>query len=665
MMYTKSFKNILFIFFLFTFCFFTNNFLHAEAHISTQAHDDSVTQIAALCNSSTSDEAFFSAGEDGFLIKWTPDNLGEHYQISELQIRLISRSPNGNDVAVYETDGISINRVSVWDWQTFTRKYAKRFSDSVTSLSYSEKGTYLIVGTSAINGVYFLNASTGSIAKKPSGTPSLVSYISTGKSEKSAFMYSPNGSIVYYDIQNGKQKAKFSTLSYLEQVTIFGSGDTSNCFLAGIKNNTLYIIYALTGKTIAQYPARNSLVFTSHSPNETGIYFTTFDGKEYKLNMIENNTLKNLYESASDSTSAPAPLIIKNFIGPKGDDYFTSSAKNKDTILLGSKLGNIYSLNAVPETEKITLFPITEKMYEKIYDVCSDGKDFYFLTRNSIYKSSYDTGVVDRVGSNPSQKNIIKYKDGAVLWTKDSRSSVQYLQLSSGGTNEATPLFSPENSLQNVRLFNDKIVYIQGNSSVGIYDINTKQNENVYTGTSLQDAVLYNENDLYVSKTSAVEPKTALVQVNVSTKETVALRITGEIAYSLSYDSSQQDSPIYGITVTNQEDKTYTKVFSYLPSQKTLINLLQFSDEDPNAFTALYYPNLYTNIGKSNVRSYNITTRKNFQYKRSASMPVKFVSAGERAAILNRDGSISWYNSDSPSVLADWYLTVDGQWFEF
>ena len=239
------------------------------------------------------------------------------------------------------------------------------------------------------------------------------------------------------------------------------------------------------------------------------------------------------------------------------------------------------------------------------------------------------------------------------------------LQLSSGSTNEATTLFSPENSLQNARLFNDKIVYIQGNSSVGIYDINTKQNETVYTGTSLQDAVLYNENDLYVSKTLAVEPKTALVQVNVSTKETVALKITGEIAYSMSYDETQEGSPFYGITVTTQDDKTYTKVFSYSPSQKILTNLLQFSDEDPNAFTTLYYPNLYTNIGKSNVRSYNITTRKNFQYKRSASMPVKFVSAGERAAILNRDGSISWYNSDSPSVLADWYLTIDGQWFEF
>ena len=656
-------KNML----LLTALLFCNSLaVFAQSHISTQAHDDTVTNVLSLETPDVSSDVFFSAGEDGFLIKWTSDNLGEHYQVSELQIKLVARNPNGNEIAVYETDGVSINRVSVWDWKNLTRKYAKRFSDSVTSISYSENGTYLIVGTAAINGVYLLNAETGAVAKKPSSAPSIVSLIRTGSTEKTAIFYAPSGSLVYYDIVNDKQKVKFNTEGNLEQAILFGTGDSENCYLAGIKNNTLYIIYALSGKTIAQYPARKALLCCSRSSQEQGLYYTSFDGIDYSLKLVSNDMLKSQIKATSDKVlNPPAPLIIKNFTGPKNNDSFTSVAKNMNTVMLGTKSGNIYTMNDVPEAEKLTLFPISEKMYERIYDLSSDGKDFYFLTKSSIYKSSYDTSVVDREGTNHGQTNCIKYNDGVILWSKDTKKSVQYLRLASGGTAEPEILFTPVNALQNVRLFGSKIVYIQGNSSVQIFDLTTKQNMEVYSGTALQDAVLYNGTDVYVAKTSAVEPTTPLVQVNISTKETVPLKITGAIAYSMSYDESKAGSPIYGITVTTQDSGSLTKVFSFSPSDKTLTNLLQLSDEDPNAFTALHYPILYTNIGKSNVRSYNLESRSSFQYKRSASMPVKMESANDKIAVLNRDGSISWYNSDSPAVLADWYLTVDGQWFEF
>ena len=46
-------------------------------------------------------------------------------------------------------------------------------------------------------------------------------------------------------------------------------------------------------------------------------------------------------------------------------------------------------------------------------------------------------------------------------------------------------------------------------------------------------------------------------------------------------------------------------------------------------------------------------------------MPLKIAQNSTRLVILNRDGSISWYNPALSGVLADWYLTTDGQWFEF
>src|SRR5574344_1631657 len=82
---------------------------YSQSHISTQSHQDAVT--AVITNTSSS---VYTAGNDGFLIKWTEDGLGEHYQVSDLNIRMAACSPDGTEIAVYETDGGTINRLSVW-----------------------------------------------------------------------------------------------------------------------------------------------------------------------------------------------------------------------------------------------------------------------------------------------------------------------------------------------------------------------------------------------------------------------------------------------------------------------------------------------------------------------------------------------------------------------
>ena len=129
--------------------------LEAQSHISTQSHQGQVTQIAPVSTLGT-DGTYYSASDDGFVIKWTFDGQGEHYQFSDVAIKLIAVSPNGNEIALYETDGGSINRITVWDWKTLSRKYLKKFSDSITSLTYSANGTYLIAGTATVDGAVFI-----------------------------------------------------------------------------------------------------------------------------------------------------------------------------------------------------------------------------------------------------------------------------------------------------------------------------------------------------------------------------------------------------------------------------------------------------------------------------------------------------------------------------
>ena len=72
-----------------------------QSHISTQSHQAQVTQIAPVSARGT-DGTYYSASDDGFVIKWTFDGQGEHYQFSDIAIKLLAVSPNGNKIALYK-----------------------------------------------------------------------------------------------------------------------------------------------------------------------------------------------------------------------------------------------------------------------------------------------------------------------------------------------------------------------------------------------------------------------------------------------------------------------------------------------------------------------------------------------------------------------------------
>ena len=61
--------------------------LVSQTRVSNQKHEGEIRAISASRDGS----AFFTAGDDGFLIKWTGDDQGEHYQISEVDSDTFSR----------------------------------------------------------------------------------------------------------------------------------------------------------------------------------------------------------------------------------------------------------------------------------------------------------------------------------------------------------------------------------------------------------------------------------------------------------------------------------------------------------------------------------------------------------------------------------------------
>lgn len=636
----------------------------APVQVSAQSHTDKVSAILPLENPKNADSSFFTAGNDGFLVRWAASGQGAHYQIGTLSIPFISQHPKGNDIAVCETDGVAVNRISVLSWKDFSRLHTERFKDNISCLAYSEQGNYLLVGTAAVGGMYILNAKNGTIIRNITEIPSIITMARTGASEKTAVMYSPSGYLYYYDLKKNKVIAKFQTTASLEQPVLFGTGKLSNRFFAGVKGNTIYVIDATNGKCIAQYAATAPLIFAGRTEAEEGLYFISSMGKNFALQLIGNEALAP-YLKSSPAGLQPESTKLKTFAGLKSGDSFTAAAKNSESVFLGTQHGTIYKMSDIAESENYSLAPLSEKIFDRVYDLGAEGSDFYLLTDAALYKADFASKLTQKVAPNQSQTNFIKDGESVILWSKGTKKAVQRIALTGNPEGAfAEVLFTPQNRLQNVRLAGSKLLYVQGNSTVSQYDLNTGKTSVLYTGTAVEDAILDGD-AIYVAKTSMGGTDAPLVSVNLKTGETAPVKINGYVAYSLS-STGEAGSGIYGIAMRSQNaGAAVTEVFAYSPENKSVRTLLKLSDEDAGAATVLAYPVLYTNLGKNQIYACNVQNGRNTSYRRSSALPGK-TAAGDRHIIsLNSDGSISWYEKNNPQAVANWCFTTSGEWQEF
>lgn len=617
----------------------------SQSHISTQSHQAEVTQITPVSARGT-DGSYYTASDDGFVIKWTFDGQGEHYQFSDVSIKLLAVAPGGNEIAIYETDGGSINRITVWDWKTLSRKYIKKFSDSITSLAYSSKGTYLIAGTATVDGAVFIKTAGWQIVDKIKENTGIVSYINTSKTEKTCVFYSPSGNLSFYDFITGKLKQKMQIVKGLTQTVMYNE----NRYFAGVRDNTIYV--TASGKTIASIPANNPIIISTEA--DYNLFYLENDGRSnYEIKMLESK----------EGNLVSNPRLVKSMKGPRGSAIITTAVKDATNIYFGGKNGAVYKTEAEATINTTNLTELTENTYSKIYDMAPSESDFYFLTTNAIFSSSYDTGVITKLASTSGESNIISYKDNSViLWSFSEKTPVKLIDLDKKTT---TVLFTPKNSVQKVRLCSvedkDYLIEIESNSIVNLFDIQGGKLSEIYSGTGIQDAVYMNNKLVYIAKSAATNPQTPLLSVNPDTMETVPLNIKGNVTYALSTDGKT----IYGLNIISDDTGKNTYVFSFNVYTKKMTNILRFTEEDPEAFTYLSGNTLFTNIGRNKVYCYNLSTKKRFAYNRSASIPKTICTNSKRAVILNSNGSISWCGTNDSKLLADWYLTKDEQWYEF
>ncbi len=611
--------------------------MFADVHISSQPHYGQINDMEMT------EDSLFTVGQDGYVINWKQDGTGEHYQISDLEIKMIANNPKNNNIAIYETDGYSINRISVWDWSTQKKVYAKRVPYTVSSLQYTEKGTYLMVGTTSEAGIYFLDQK-GDVISKIKDSIEMVTLALTSATEKSCVLYTPMGHLEYINLSTREKKAELNIEQSLEQPVLF----SNDLLFAGVKNNLIYVFNSVTGTLQTRIQAKKPLIATSR--NDSSLYFLDYDGTNYTLKMV----------SADYANISARPVILK-YITTTNNSEITAVTKNDDTLYAACKDGSIHYIDLSPSAETCLMTMGSKQIYSRIYDIDSIDDTFYFLTEDSVFTSSYTDKTIEPVTINRGYTNLItKDEDSLILWSKGKSQPIVFTSAETGWINKT--IYTPSKSLQSVKLFNDKLVIIEGGNTVKLYDFSTGKAKDVFTGTGIQDALLFSDNALYVSKTASTNPKSPLIQVDTQTLETVSLPVTGEVSFGLS-NGTNGGNVFYGVLYSSENKQT--QIYSFYPSTKQFSAIMTWNEEDTQAFTWFNNGILYTNIGKDQIYGINIRTRKGFVYTRFAALPVKTTGNNNLLLVLNKDGSVSWYNAKSNTLYSSWYITLSGEWVSF
>lgn len=608
---------------------------------SLQPHQKRVQSIVEF------NDSFFTVGDDGFVIKWLPDGTGEHFQISDLEIKLIAISPNGTDIAVYETDGFSTHRISEWNWKTLTRKSAKRFTDSIVSLEYSAKGTYLMAGTSSVDGMLFLDPKNKltplAVVKETTGT---ITVAKTGATEKTVLMYNPQGTLTYYNLINGSKVHEFDCEMLLEQPTLLHN----NYYLVGTKNDNIAIINATTGETASTIPAKNPIILKSKGSD---LHFVEYDEQNDRL------ILKQVPLKKSDLQFIPVEL--QYFTIGEYEEITTSSYSEQNGIIYGTDKGAIYKNGIYPSDAAVTIDiqRLTETAHNRISDIAIIDNKYYFISHNNVYVGQTLQTDISILAENVNATNIIAFDNSLILWSLNDIKPVYKLNFKEDGSHEIKELFTIDKPITSLNANQNSIVTITGNSIVYLYSFETNINEEIYSSSGLQDAILFDSENLYVAKTAVTNPTSALINININTKETVPHPVKGDVIFSLETQEKNGTTELYGVSIISSNGKKTTEIFNYKPSTKLYSPLLQWGDEDTNAFVKVINGVIYTNIAKTGARSLNLSTKKSAVLKRAASLPKDIVGNKTHLATVNQDGSVTWYNTSTNAKITNWNLTAE------
>lgn len=604
---------------------------------SVKRHQGSVLALARVPGT----DSFYSGDQAGFAT-FHGAGSGDTWQLSDLPLLRIAANPDGNLVAVYESDGYTVHRVSVWDWSAKRRLFAKRFKDSVLSLSWSAKGTWLLVGNSSLDGITVLDGKAGKPISLFASQPGMVSFAVTGKSETSIMTFGPSGRVLYTDTANGTPKAEYTAPRDLESPVLFNNGRN----LAGILDGTVVIIDATSGKTIQ--------TFGSDFPPQL---LCADDSSELPI-WLGNN--------AEEGWRLQAGEIYGEFITFADGDEPTSSMIMGTTLVLGMKSGILYKLSAGMISESTSLPVAIDSMpVREIDDAVSDSSRLFILSEGVLLVSA-GPGMAPLFGFDGIDANRLAFDGSSLIFWSDEKPSPVIRTGIDGEVRET--LYIPTEPLNALSAGNGKIALIEANAKVVVLSAAGGEPFS-YRGIGLQDVLCLPGPSVIVTKSATSRAPNPIVKIDTTTGETVPFNIPGNLFYGIRAVDAQSVG-FTGFLVTDDGNAPSTKLVtvSALDASAGTAPPVRidaaYADEDLAASMASDGDVRYTNLGKGSIVKIDADKGLVTRYPRGYALPKRIVLSDRYVVSVNHDGSITWISRDSGDLETTASITDDGYWKE-
>ena len=613
-----------------------NNNTDTTNYTFARKHEGSVLTLASVPET----ESFFSGGADGFLSLHLPSGNTESWQISNLPICTISVNPDGNRIAVYESDGFSIHRVSVWDWKNKKRIYAKRLHDSVMSLAWSAKGSFLMIGNSSLEGIIVLNGSDGTVKPVFKDTPGVVTLSVTGSTETSMITFGPSGRIVYTDIKTGDTRAQYTGPHDIQSPVLFAN----NLKIAGYTNDSVLEFDATSGNELASYTTANCIMATSLQDTvPIWIEKTETDGWDIREG-----------ESFSPEFVIPDKSTI------------TAALNNGQTIVIGTSSGMLYSIPRLMEyTDVPVVTPLVQDSLHKIDDVCTDNSRLFILSEGILLVSAGPGKAPIFAFDNITANRVAFSGDYLLTWSTDKNDPI--IRQAIDGEYR-TVVYQPTEGIHSLVVSGETIAFIEGSKQAVVLNLNTPEKIFTYPGAGLQDIVILSTDKILISKSTTTRSPSPLLLINTITGETVPLGVTGNLCFGITLSDSETNH-VKGFIVNNVPTTATELVDISLgtisgATPGSVHTIASFSDEDLTATLALIDDTIITNLGKNALIELYPGQNKQIQLARGYSLPAKVVFTDQFIISLNLDGSLTWFDRKSGKFITDSAITNMGFWVE-
>ena len=602
----------------------------------------------------SSDESLlFSGGDDGSIKIWNTDRekLVDSFQSTHLKIRKIIVNPAKPVIAILESDGTSIFRISSWNWQNHKRLFSLELNETPLYLEYSPKGTYLLYTKTDWNSLTFLDSSSGRVQPLIRQGFGIVSYLTVSATENTLMTYSPSGSISYWDLKSASLRQSFDTLSNLKAMSI----SPNKRYMSASDGKRLTYIDLTNGRTVAAEDL-DGIIFTETNPESGDILC-------YSVGTAGRPVLS-LWEYTGGR-------LRRKMFGP------SEELPGINDIVFGSK--GIFAARESGILASISIYTgyvssFGANLLMPIEDLAFYDKSMFLSTNEAIFTFSSDFfSGIKKSGSSAGyfmpvrKENPFHTRSGlkalsadeVLLWTHDGQPGKFMRYFPALG--EKGEIYDRLNyPLTALNVTGENIIVLEKDGTSRIINRLTYETEFEYSSLAIQ-SVEYLNSTLILGRNNIGQFGSPLVRIDTTTGETVPINDPDIMVFKLFYDKTQQRLFSLGLELRDGTQYTLLKVHrgNSLDRSTTLIS---FVGEDLGASMAFdeETSSLYTSLGMDGIRRWTGSGLTLFD--KTDHIPRKLFIHNSCLYAVNSDNSLSLWDKTSGRHLGDFYLFSDFSW---